>query len=298
MSNSNENMNNSNTVAEGDFSFIHCNMTSEMLDNAYKAITKHNLWNFFKTEDPPENKGYMFWDSSELSKLNPELEEMGHSGSSYGWTMRMMQKIARTPWSDWVNQMKKSQGSKPPKSTNLPVSRSVTPPPKPSNLKTLGDYNLGDIYKNFDNPDALVKVPEIDKLYLWARGIGHLMYVVRIRMVTTTGLHVKTFDQMKGEIELFIPSEHQRLFYLPGDVPVKATPVPETSVTVREPTAIDGLNLIAKAQAEFKKDPTKNAFSVFVEVTKSDPAFAEQGKVLEKFAKGEISYSEMRSKCG
>jgi len=117
-------------------------------------------------------------------------------------------------------------GLMPPNFTNLPISRYVTPPPKPSNLKTLGDYNLGDIYKNFDNPDALVKVPEIDKLYLWARSMGHMMYVVRIRMVTTTGLHVKTFDQMKGEIELFIPSEHQRLFYLPGDVPVKATLVP------------------------------------------------------------------------
>lgn len=100
-------------------------------------------------------------------------------------------------------------------------NRSVTPPMKRSNLKTIRDYNLNEIYQNFNNPNAVVNVPEIDKVYIWARGVGHPMYVVRIRMITNFGLHTKTFDTMKGEVELFIPKEQQSLFYLPDDVHMK-----------------------------------------------------------------------------
>ena len=65
----------------------------EMLEDAYQAIEKTNMWDYMKKE--PTGKGYMFSDDEELRLINRHLEYQGHSGSSFAWTMRTMQQIAR-----------------------------------------------------------------------------------------------------------------------------------------------------------------------------------------------------------
>jgi hypothetical protein len=64
----------------------------EMLQDAYQAIEKTKMWDYMKGEP---RGGYTFTDDEELRIINRHLEYTGHSGFSFGWTMRTMQNIAR-----------------------------------------------------------------------------------------------------------------------------------------------------------------------------------------------------------
>lgn len=66
----------------------------EMLQDAYQAIEKANMWEYMKGE-PRGGGGYTFTDDEELRSINRNLQYDGHSGFSFGWTMRTMQQIAQ-----------------------------------------------------------------------------------------------------------------------------------------------------------------------------------------------------------
>jgi hypothetical protein len=66
----------------------------EMLQDAYQAIEKTKMWEYMKKE-PRGGGGYTFTDDEELRAINRNLEYVGHTGFSFGWTMRTMQNIAR-----------------------------------------------------------------------------------------------------------------------------------------------------------------------------------------------------------
>lgn len=83
----------------GDFSFLDAH-SCEMLTDAYKAITVAELWDLMK-EDPGDG-GYMFSQNPAYAKI--DLQYTGHSGSSYGWTMRVMQFIAKNGWSSFYEE--------------------------------------------------------------------------------------------------------------------------------------------------------------------------------------------------
>jgi hypothetical protein len=85
--------------APGDFSFVKDTMVKPMFEDAYKAIEVAEAWEYMKT-DPGKN-GYMFSQSAMLSKINSNIK-YGHSGASYGWTMRQMQRLARIGWEAYV----------------------------------------------------------------------------------------------------------------------------------------------------------------------------------------------------
>lgn len=79
---------------EGEFLYITNIYTREMLVNAWKSITQLNLWNYMKKN----NNSFMFTDDIEVKMISDRMEELGysgHSGYSFGWTMRQMQFIAR-----------------------------------------------------------------------------------------------------------------------------------------------------------------------------------------------------------
>jgi hypothetical protein len=70
-------------------------LTKSVVHNGVEAANKLQLWNWFRTYNPPSDKGYM-WDS------NPNIEAMGretdaakHSGASFAFTMRYLQRMAR-----------------------------------------------------------------------------------------------------------------------------------------------------------------------------------------------------------
>lgn len=74
-----------------------------MLQDADNAITECGLWEWLSTYNPPDGTGYMFSDHPNLTKINAALKYEGHSGSSYAWTMRTMQRVAHLGWTTFVN---------------------------------------------------------------------------------------------------------------------------------------------------------------------------------------------------
>lgn len=120
--------------AEGDFSFMtdeanypqptnksalaFARMDRAMMENAYTAVTAEALWDWFRNCPPPEEKGYMFWGHENLSLLNKHMDAVGHSGASYGMTLRAIESIAVWGWETYVGdtlRMIQSQGPERPK---------------------------------------------------------------------------------------------------------------------------------------------------------------------------------------
>lgn len=88
--------------APGDFSFLNDKQSCSMLADAYQAITAAEGWDYMKTD--PGDGGYMFSYSDMKSKITSKLTYGGHSGSSYDWTMRMMQRLAQIGWESFVRE--------------------------------------------------------------------------------------------------------------------------------------------------------------------------------------------------
>lgn len=65
-----------------------------MLVNAWNAITQLELWGYMSQSID----SYMFSNAPEVDRISRKMEELGyngHSGYSFGWTMRQMQYIAK-----------------------------------------------------------------------------------------------------------------------------------------------------------------------------------------------------------
>lgn len=95
------------TPAPGDFSFKP-QFDREMLSDAYAAITAADAWEFMRAEEPPENRGYMFWDNPKLTEIQKLMKYDGHSGASYAFTMRHMQVIAQKGWAAYVEECRRT----------------------------------------------------------------------------------------------------------------------------------------------------------------------------------------------
>ena len=77
-----------------------------MLKDAYEAITECDLWDWLREFAPEEGKGFMFSDHPNLDRINAAMKCEGHSGSSYGWTMRVMAAIAKKGWDGFRNDLR------------------------------------------------------------------------------------------------------------------------------------------------------------------------------------------------
>lgn len=62
-----------------------------------KTIEDLQMWDFLKTYEPPEERGFMFDQNPLVKKLmcNINNDYPGHSGASLAWTMRELQYIAK-----------------------------------------------------------------------------------------------------------------------------------------------------------------------------------------------------------
>lgn len=90
-------------VKEGDFKSLKIDKWElEMLEDAYQAVSESKRWGFLKREDVPGKNGFMFSDWPELKDINLYMGYGGHSGASYGWTMREMEYIAKKGWDAYV----------------------------------------------------------------------------------------------------------------------------------------------------------------------------------------------------
>jgi hypothetical protein len=77
-------------------------MEREMYETGVQAVSAvEGGWEFLKTYAPPEDKGFMFSPSEGKRKeIDAEIEKRypGHSGGSYGQTMRTLEFIAKQGW--------------------------------------------------------------------------------------------------------------------------------------------------------------------------------------------------------
>ena len=80
-----------------------------MLSDAYSAITKAGLWEYFTMPSTPGKGGFMFSTDQELVHLQKFIKYDGHSGGSYGMTMRVMELIAKLGWEGFCSLSKKNR---------------------------------------------------------------------------------------------------------------------------------------------------------------------------------------------
>ena len=83
-------------IGNGEFDFIRDNNEREMLATAHRAISQLEMWRFIR-EDPGES-GFMFSGDTKVTVIGEKIEQLGyrgHSGASFGLTLRVMQFIAR-----------------------------------------------------------------------------------------------------------------------------------------------------------------------------------------------------------
>ena len=78
-----------------DFENVYDKNDVEMLRDAYDAITQCNLWDWMRTYEPEEGRGFMFSRDPNLDAINDAMKYTGHSGASYALVMRQMQAIAK-----------------------------------------------------------------------------------------------------------------------------------------------------------------------------------------------------------
>lgn len=88
-------------MKEGNFESLSLHAHDKiMLKDAYDVITQLELWDWLKSVDV-ENTGFMFSRLAEVENISNHLTYQGHSGASFGMTMRTMQQIARDGWDSY-----------------------------------------------------------------------------------------------------------------------------------------------------------------------------------------------------
>jgi nanoRNase/pAp phosphatase (c-di-AMP/oligoRNAs hydrolase) len=80
-------------LGNGQFEYVQDRHSREMLLNAWQAITTTELWDFVKQDID----SFMFSHDPRVTRIYNKMEELGyggHSGASFGFTMRNMQYLA------------------------------------------------------------------------------------------------------------------------------------------------------------------------------------------------------------
>lgn len=80
-----------------DLSFMRDRWNQDMIKDGMRAIImieEIDGWKYLHDYSPPEGQGFMFCDDKIVSKIGNKME-VGHSGTSFGWTMRNLEFIAK-----------------------------------------------------------------------------------------------------------------------------------------------------------------------------------------------------------
>ena len=79
---------------------------ASVLQDAYDAVTKADMWEYLRLPTTPGKDGFMFNADVELTAINYEMTYTGHSGASYAWTMRQMEFIAKQGWEGYATKLR------------------------------------------------------------------------------------------------------------------------------------------------------------------------------------------------
>lgn len=91
----------------------------EMVRDAINAVTRAEMWEYMAKPTTPGKDGFMFCTDPELGNINTKMRYGGHSGSSFGWTMRQVEYIAKNGFDAYVDLM--NGGPRPPPRAPTPV---------------------------------------------------------------------------------------------------------------------------------------------------------------------------------
>jgi hypothetical protein len=94
-------------ITDAEFNIITDEHNRFMLKNAHQAITSTEQWGFMRTFSDPS---FMFSDSSAVSIITGKMSQLGydgHSGSSFGWTIRQMEFLAKNGKQAFLRQFHK-----------------------------------------------------------------------------------------------------------------------------------------------------------------------------------------------
>ena len=97
-----EHQQNDDVFIFGKFIYVKDDNKKEMLQNAWTAITQLDLWDYMKRD----TDSYMMSSDKEINIITEKMAELGydgHSGASFGWTMRQMQYIAQHGEDDFMD---------------------------------------------------------------------------------------------------------------------------------------------------------------------------------------------------
>ena len=83
-----------------DVKLLGVDFRTELKDMA-DTVTKLDLWDWFRYENPPPKSGYMFWSHENKRKISEGISCKGHSGASFATAMRNMQYIAKFGFEKW-----------------------------------------------------------------------------------------------------------------------------------------------------------------------------------------------------
>ena len=81
-------------ITDAEFNIIPDEHSRFMLKNAHQAITLAEAWQFMRTFN---DQSFMFSSNPIVSDIMKKMSELGydgHSGTSFGWTMRQMEFLA------------------------------------------------------------------------------------------------------------------------------------------------------------------------------------------------------------
>jgi hypothetical protein len=82
-------------ITDAEFNTIADEHSRIMLKNAHQAITSTEYWHYMRTFS---EQSFMFSGSPTVSAIMKKMSELGydgHSGCSFGWTMRQMEFLAK-----------------------------------------------------------------------------------------------------------------------------------------------------------------------------------------------------------
>jgi hypothetical protein len=86
---------------------------SILLSDAHQAITQCELWPWLATYEPDEGFGFAMSCHPNLDRISTAMIRLDeHSGSSYGWTMRVMQGIAQRGWDTYRNEARQARAAR------------------------------------------------------------------------------------------------------------------------------------------------------------------------------------------
>lgn len=93
-----------------DLSFINDTHSRSMIQNGHQAITQLELWSWLKTFEPGDG-GFMFSSDPRIMMIGKKMDSLpnppGHSGESFGFTMRHLQFIAKHGLQKYMEEMTK-----------------------------------------------------------------------------------------------------------------------------------------------------------------------------------------------